>query len=151
MKKHLTILLTALVMIMWTTSIASPVVDLDEGNPEYVKYKVTVHFEFGRPKKDCKGFGFCIFILWEPLIYAPKPGSANGETYFEGNKLIVEFLKESMTQDTQSLYFDGDFKVEEAFKIPEEILEKLRFSGEYSIEPGNYSIEDLGDKLKVSF
>jgi len=139
-------------MLVLGTSEANHPVNYKISDPVKFKIKAKISIQFGRPKKNCRGFGLC-FIRSVTLITRSENEfrMADGEAYFDDSKFTVEFLKESMTQETQYTFFSEKFKVEESFEIPEEILDKFKYTGDYIIEPGDYIFEDLGDRLKVKF
>ena len=155
MKKLITLMLVTIMMVCLSIPGSANVPAAEEsGNPK-IKIKIWMMIEFGRPRKDCKGFGLCITFGFETLKMANGPkniNSAIGEAFFnDQGEFVIEFLKDYMLNETQSIYFDQNFKVEEEYELPREILDKLKYKGEYIIKTGQYDIEDRNGRLIVKF
>jgi len=125
----------------------------DETVPSFA-IKICVHIVFGRKKFDCRRFGIC-----EVNIYFDGPSDggtsfreAIATAYFdeEGN-FTCEFKKEDLSSETQSNFFDANFRMEEDFDIPQEVLRELKRDTPYKITVGDYVVEDTGKSLIVRF
>jgi len=90
-----------------------------------------IQFEFGRKSCDCCGFGICIaeiiLTIDNDNLLTKGDRKASAEVSIDGKSLIINFLKESMTESTINKYFgSGYFIMEENYVLPKEICEKLK-------------------------
>jgi len=155
MKKILTVLIIAVLVggfALQSAAVQPKNVDYATPGP---KIKIWFLIEFGRQMFDCKRFSIChVSGGWKALEAIAGPtakNSAYGEVYMDEGSLVVEFLVDNMGKDTRSIYFDSIFKMEDSFKIPKEILNQLKYEGDYVINPGDYPILDTKSRLIVRF
>ena len=155
MKKLITLMLVTIMMVCLSIPGSANVPAAEEGGNPKIKIKIWMMIEFGRPRKDCKGFGLCITFGIETLSMANGPKNTNsavGEAYFnDQGEFVIEFLKDYMLEETKSIYFDQNFKVEEEYELPREILDALNFKGRYVIKTGQYDFENRDGRLIVKF
>jgi hypothetical protein len=121
-----------------------------------ITYIVRYGIEFGTPRKDCKGFGFCLVYEVELKTLTGKgPGGVNsaiGDAFFDENgRFTVNFPRQGMQDETRWVYFDGSFRMEDPFVIPSEMLDRLGHPGTYTIKAGTYPVIEQGDNLVVRF
>ena len=107
-----------------------------------------IKLEFGRPKKDCAGFGICsisfgigdiigIIRFIGSLLRSQSVGT--GGINDDGN-YQVDFALETMDEFTRNHYFpDGTFRVNETYELPSELLEGTGVES-YTIQPGVYPV-----------
>lgn len=119
------------------------------------KIKLWCIIEFGRKKFDCTRFSICrISGGWVPLSVTIEPtekNSAYGEVYMDGETFVVEFILDNLRKDTKSTYFADNFIMEDSFEVPREILDKLKYDGDYIINQGDYPILETKSRLIVRF
>ncbi len=154
--KRLTLMIAGLFML------TAPLVALcGEDNPDDAsgrmgrKIKISFWIEFGKPSRNCEGFGFCdwgLTLTLEKGMHKLSPTQAGGEGYFDDNgKFVVDFLKEYMLDETIETYFSHGFIMEEDTPIPAEVLQKLEYRGDYTIRAGTYSVRQESDRYIVKF
>jgi len=160
MKKILTILIAAVLVGAFALQSLAVQPKYEYYGTPGKKIKLWCIIEFGRKKYGCTRFGICkLFGGWEPLAATGTTGTlgttetngAHGEVYMDGDTFVIEFLTDDMGKDTRSIYFNNNFKVEEDFEIPREILDKLKHEGNYIITQGEYPIQDTKSRLIVRF
>ncbi len=109
---------------------------------------VGIQVVFGKKRLDCQKFGICyvklIFDLDE-LFGSNLTAAENGVGYGyasrgESSRFTVKFIKDYMTDETRSEYFqDGKFRVEEDYVLPDNIIQKLGLTPGYRISEGLYN------------
>jgi len=154
--KRLTLMIAGLFML------TAPLVALcGEGDPDDAsgrlgrKIKVSFWIEFGRVSRDCAGFGICdwgLTVTLENASHKPTVTQAGAEGYMDDDgTFVIEFLKESMLDETMETYFSAGFIMEEDTPIPSEVLQKLDYRGDYVIRAGTYSVRQEPDRYIVKF
>lgn len=151
-------MILGLVMVCLLTGGAYSGVTVDHSvcdNPRGFKIKLSIEIEFGRVSRDCRGFGICYFkvsLADNVRVGELAVNEAVGNAYFdEDGRFVVEFLKENMRNDTEEMYFDSVFRMEENFDVPDDVLQKLKHEGDYQLKAGNYQIESNDDVHLIRF
>jgi len=116
-----------------------------------IRPKLTIHIEFGRKSKGCRGIGICRYS-WEFSYEGEKPegystpitgNTATGTAWIENGRLNVEFDRVSMTDATYQAYFStGDFIIIDDFEVPQESVSLFGLKG-YTIKAGQYEVPAL--------
>lgn len=115
-----------------------------------------VSFSFGNINKDCNGFGICILYIYTERSVEPsflnRESDAKGYVYFDDDGVFtIEFIKDQMSDEIRRTFFNGDFKMEAPFEIPNQVLVNFNRTDKYTIQPGNYEVEDRDGRFKVKF
>ena len=115
-----------------------------------------VSISFGSIKKDCEGFGICILYVYTDRSvessFSNREPDAQGYVYFDDDGVFtIEFIKDQMSDRTRKTFFSGDFKMEEGFEIPNQVLVNFNRTDRYTIQPGNYEVDDRDGRFKVKF
>lgn len=109
---------------------------------------VYIEITFGRKRKDCEGRGWCKVKFGVDLDLKAPTGGGVGSGDFVNGQFVVDFVKSSMDETTLTQHFgDGSFVVGEAFEF-----DAKDWGGTtHTIAAGTYTVEDLGDVLRVVF
>jgi len=113
-------------------------------------FKIKAEITFGKPPK-CEGWGLCKLTI-ECCSGQMNPGVGVGELEAEKGRLAINYLKNSMTDETLQRHFgSGTFVVDGPYTLSNELTEMLGLKAGYTIQPGKYKIVDNGEKLKVVY
>ena len=110
--------------------------------------KIYIKVTFGRASKKCAKRGVCSIEGGVDLDLKAPTGAGVGAAEFVNGQFVVDFVKSSMDETTLAEHFgDGSFVVGEAFE-----LDTKDWGGTtYTIAADTYTVEDLGDVLRVVF
>lgn len=118
------------------------------------KPKLTIKFDIGRRSKNCDKFSICdIEIGISEGKLANNQGNATAEFDKNGKFMLTIDKDKGLTSECYEKYFEsGQFIIEEAFDVPENILTELDNSPDsYTLRVGKYPVEEEGNNLIVRF
>ena len=117
---------------------------------------IGVQIVFGKKKLDCLKFGICYIQITfdiDELFGSSLAAAENGVGYGyatknETDRLNVRLIKTYMTAETLSEHFvDGNFRVDEDYKLPEDIALKLGLKPGYAIRTGVYKYTENSKEI----
>lgn len=117
---------------------------------------VGIKIEFGRPKKNCTGFGICsiqfvfdLQAILESLLEHTEPDVGYGyPAVDENDRLVVKLVKNASLPATLSKYFTkGIFVVEEDYVIPPEVVDAIGLPPGYVIKKGSYKYSETQNNI----
>ena len=137
MKKLLILVLTSLFAL---TSIPVQANTFARSSGTEIGPIIIITLIFGRPKKNCAGFGVCDFSIDWGIERRVPSNSGSGKAWIENGKLHLELNRTSIEPGTFDTYFSaGSFRMEEEFTLSDEAAAALGVSS-YTIKAGNYAV-----------
>ncbi len=104
------------------------------------KIKVEVEIEFGRAKKNCRGFGICGIDISAGKKGVMKGFASRGTLVVENSQVIgIIFHRKSMNKKTAKKFFDS-----KAFVAEESFSKKFSYKGDsfiMNLKAGEYELE----------
>ncbi len=116
---------------------------------------ISIKVDFGRKKKNCRGFGICSITVDIDIDFPlPFPYASNGgagmASSVKGN-LVLDIDKSSMTVETMARFLSEDtFEVDEDFTISRDLMKSLGLRNAV-VKAGTYDVEDVGSCLRIRF
>ncbi len=102
----------------------------------FYKVKITITLDWGRKRKNCRGFGICKISITVEKNYSDK-SSIYTATNFDGRLGLI--LSEENLKDIEE-YFGGEMIIlEEDYILPEELIKALQLKQKI-IKKGKYDI-----------
>jgi len=93
-----------------------------------------IHIKFGRPSKQCKGFGICEFTI----DFTISEFIDVVQAFNNMNKLQIKMTPQTVTRNRTSLA-NNVLLIEEDFTVPAATSRALGF-GSYTIKKGKYPV-----------
>ncbi|TAH42794.1 MAG: hypothetical protein EYC69_04285 [Bacteroidetes bacterium] len=141
MKKIYKLILSFLILFF----VASPLIETAKAqSPETLSLSFSVHIEFGRRSRDCRGLGICWFVF--------KDFDVNATARLQPNKNQLQILFPMEFVKTNPAQFENDvFIQEEDFQLPKETSFTLGSDRPLLIPKGEYSLRrsDKGMILNI--
>jgi len=139
-----------------STSVELPVkevkTEVASGAPERVKIVFYMVLGRLRPDGSCKGFGICDFVLDIRGGISAETDHLRGEAGVDKGRLQLTINRHELPSRVFDTYLStGQFRVEEAYRLSEEVCRKLQLPGRYTIEAGRYPVIQSGSQLQITF
>ena len=117
--------------------------------------KIGIYIDFGKPSRNCTGFGICKLqvSIGGVDVTIERP---DNESYADASKLNsnLELIipKNSMNSKIQNDLFSSEyFLMEEEYSLSMEDAKSLGFDSGFTIRKGKYKITELSDSYKIIF
>lgn len=106
---------------------------------------------YGLVSRDCRGMGICKFIKVSSSLLGTTANPCGSSIAWGGiaeeGKFELLVLRNTVSKEQWDRRFtSGEFVVEEAFQVPEEL-----FAAGMELKVGSYPVEVVGEYLRISF
>ncbi|MDX2071718.1 MAG: hypothetical protein SFV55_25020 [Haliscomenobacter sp.] len=106
---------------------------------------------YGLVSRDCRGMGICKFIKASSSLLSTTTNPCGSSIAWGGvgeeGKFELLVLRNTVSKEQWDRRFtSGEFVVEEAFQVPEEL-----FAAGMELKVGSYPVEVVGEYLRISF
>ncbi len=106
---------------------------------------------YGLVSRDCRGMGICKFIKASASLLGTTANPCGSSMAWggigeEGRFELLVLRNTVSAEQWERRFTSGEFVVEEAFQVPEEL-----FAAGIELEVGSYPVEVVAEYLRISF